>query len=132
MSVAAASRNAILSRYNHVRRQQRHLSDAAQQDAKRKRYMNVRALTLHKNPGFVTAEGTGAKPKLIIDEEAVATYIAQHKEDLEAEIRKGKQELEVMTAFKQLPYSWSQWNEWLTEHDDFLQDSLREACPTRT
>ena len=44
LSLAAASRNGSISCYNVARRQQRHLGDVEKQAARRKRFMNPRAL----------------------------------------------------------------------------------------
>ena len=127
LSLAAASRNSIISRYNVARRRKRHLGDLEKQAARRKRFMNPRALALHKNPAFVQVDGAGPRPRLVIDEEALSEYLETHKDELEIEISKGRRDLEIAESQQHLPYSWSEWSQRLQDNGEFMATALREV-----
>ena len=148
MSVATASRNSILRKYRQRRSQELIRCIRKRRDVAKYRTMNLRALAIKRNPAFFkraqghlrssATKASKSKRQQIVhqgDEEALATYIEEHRDELTRAARSIREEAaaasRALSADAEFPLRNMQWIRWLESHTVDWSTALREAHSIR-
>ena len=141
-SCASASRNSILARYLLCRKTNAGQRVSLNQKKRHVRFMNVRALAIMQNPDLMT-RGRGrlkweAEDSMSHgvshqgDEAKLQQYIKDNEKKLEEELQTMRdkvsfQELQVHA----MPVTFSDWMQYMGEHDEEFRESLKHATLNR-
>ncbi|CAE7261612.1 unnamed protein product [Symbiodinium microadriaticum] len=146
VSVATASRNAILQRYRLQRTSFLAHREKCQKQMKKRKFVTARSLAVQKMPHLAprprgrlkwerdvsAASASSAVHKG--DPQAFHEYYEAHKKELQEQAACVRQEAKALTRQHDgtlLPLTNSDWMEWLRKHDDLFKHSLNNATAAR-
>ena len=143
-SCGTASRNSIIRRYLVHRGRQVDTMDTTRRKHEAALRLNVRALAVRANPDWFPrargrlrweAEVTAEEQSAIThqgDLKAIDRYIADHREELEAELARVRHSARLRhEASSAVPWSDDDWHRFLDENDDKFRNLLRGASDRR-